>query len=59
MPSLDSRDIKGAFVNLEKYKPRNYNPMDYSDVTHERKSLKSKAVNGSPTSAGANNLRGV
>ena len=51
--SLESRDIKGAFVNMDRYKPRNYNHMDYSDVTHERKGLKSKGI------AGANNLKGV
>ena len=35
--SLDSHDIMGAYVNHEKYKPRNYNHMDYSDVTHAHK----------------------
>jgi len=55
--SLESRDIKGAYVNLERYKPRNYNHMDYSDVTHEKKGLKLQASDSK--SSGMYNLKGV
>ena len=51
----------GAYVNHEKYKPRNYNHMDYSDVTHAHKNkLLSNVLrsDGTQIVSGANNLKG-